>query len=211
MHRKKKTYNNSSPLRWYDFYPHLLSPSPQSLEVGRENEWTTGVTDMWYDLTAANGMQRFRTGDARMQDKHIHQQCLSHSPLSFHKGKQQEMLSQPLQKDPEACEPCGSCMYLYLPLFALVAATHVAILQCTPPMWFLCVSHSTFHSFINSSHEHLLSTFYVGFPGGSDGKVSACNVGDPDSIPGLGRSPGEGNGNPLQYSCLANSMDGEAW
>ena len=43
--------------------------------------------------------------------------------------------------------------------------------------------------------------------GGSDGKVSACNAGDPGSIPGLGRSPGEGNGNPLQYSCLENSMD----
>ena len=39
------------------------------------------------------------------------------------------------------------------------------------------------------------------FPGGSDGKASAYNVGDPDSIPGSGRSPGEGNGNPLQYSC----------
>ena len=46
-----------------------------------------------------------------------------------------------------------------------------------------------------------------GFPGGSDGKASACNVGDPGSIPGLGRSPGEGNGTPLQYSCLENSMD----
>ena len=45
------------------------------------------------------------------------------------------------------------------------------------------------------------------FPGGSDGKESACNVGDLDSIPGLGRSPGEGNGNPLQYSCLENCMD----
>ena len=50
-----------------------------------------------------------------------------------------------------------------------------------------------------------------GFPGGSDGKASACNVGDPDLIPGLGRSPGEGNGNPLQYSCLENSMDWGAW
>ena len=46
-----------------------------------------------------------------------------------------------------------------------------------------------------------------GFPGGSDGKASACNVGDPGSIPGLGRSPGEGNGNPLQYSWLENTMD----
>ena len=50
-----------------------------------------------------------------------------------------------------------------------------------------------------------------GFPGGSDSEESACNVGDPGSGPGLGRSPGEGNGNPLQYSCLENPMDGGAW
>ena len=43
------------------------------------------------------------------------------------------------------------------------------------------------------------------------GKASVCNAGDPGSIPGLGRSPGEGNGNPLQYSCLENPMDGGAW
>ena len=49
------------------------------------------------------------------------------------------------------------------------------------------------------------------FPGGSDGKASAYNAGEPGSIPGLGRSPGEGNGNPLQYSCLENSMDWGAW
>ena len=49
-----------------------------------------------------------------------------------------------------------------------------------------------------------------GFPGGSEVKASASNAGDPGSIPGSGRSPGEGNGNPLQYSCLENPMDGEA-
>ena len=49
-----------------------------------------------------------------------------------------------------------------------------------------------------------------GFPGGSDGKASAYSVRDPGSIPRLGRSPGEGNGNPLQYSCLENFMDWEA-
>ena len=49
------------------------------------------------------------------------------------------------------------------------------------------------------------------YTGGSDGKASACNEGDPGSIPGSRRSPGEGNGNPLQYSCLENSMDGGAW
>ena len=47
--------------------------------------------------------------------------------------------------------------------------------------------------------------------GGSDGKASVCNAGDPGSIPGLGRSPGEGNGSPLQYSCLENPMDSGAW
>ena len=52
--------------------------------------------------------------------------------------------------------------------------------------------------------------FRLGFPGGSDIKESACNVTDQDSIPGPGRSPGEGNGYPLQYSCLKNSMDREA-
>ena len=51
----------------------------------------------------------------------------------------------------------------------------------------------------------------LGFPGGSDGKESVCSAGDLGLIPGLGRSPGEGNGNPLQYSCLENSMDKEAW
>ena len=51
----------------------------------------------------------------------------------------------------------------------------------------------------------------LGFPDASVGKASACNAGDLGSIPGSGRSPGEGNGNPRQYSCLENSMDGGAW
>ena len=53
--------------------------------------------------------------------------------------------------------------------------------------------------------------YSAGFPGGSEVKASACNVGDPGLIPGSGRSPGKGNGNPLQYSCLENPMEGEAW
>ena len=52
---------------------------------------------------------------------------------------------------------------------------------------------------------------FLGFPYGSDGKVSAYNVGDLGSIPGSGRSPGEGNDNPFQYSCLENPMDGGTW
>ena len=51
----------------------------------------------------------------------------------------------------------------------------------------------------------------MGFPNSSDGKESACNAGDTDLIPGLGGSPVEGNGNPLQYSCLENSMDRGDW
>ena len=61
----------------------------------------------------------------------------------------------------------------------------------------------------------VFSWVYVGlrqsFPGGSEVKASPCKVGDLGSIPGSGRSPGEGNGNPLQYSCLENPMDRGAW
>ena len=52
---------------------------------------------------------------------------------------------------------------------------------------------------------------FLDFPGGLDGKASVYNVEDPGSIPGLGRSPGEGNGNPLQDYCLENPMDSGAW
>ena len=52
---------------------------------------------------------------------------------------------------------------------------------------------------------------HVGFPGGSDHNKSACKAGDPGSIPGLGKSPREGNGYPLQYSCLENFINRRAW
>ena len=61
------------------------------------------------------------------------------------------------------------------------------------------------------NHNYLSLDSNSGFPGGSDGKASAYNAGDPGLIPGSGRSSGEGNGNPLQYSCLENPMDGGAW
>ena len=66
---------------------------------------------------------------------------------------------------------------------------------------------------MSSLTHNLLFIYYYfyfgGFPGGSDGKESACNAGYPGLIPRLGRSAGEGNGYPLQYSCLENSMDRE--
>ena len=71
-----------------------------------------------------------------------------------------------------------------------------------------CPLGSSIHlEFLNQKHAFT----YMGFPGGSDGKGSACNVGDLGSIPGSGRCPGEGNGNPLQYSGLKNPMDRGVW
>ena len=73
------------------------------------------------------------------------------------------------------------------------------------------ISHSFF--FLKKGANICLALIrgQVGIPGGSDGKESSCNAGDLGSIPGSGRSPGEGNGYPLQYSCLENSMDRGAW
>ena len=65
-----------------------------------------------------------------------------------------------------------------------------------------------FKSGVSVSHSPL---GLPGLPGGSDGKEAACSVGDPGSIPGSGRSLGEGNGNPLQYSCLEYPMDEGVW
>ena len=64
---------------------------------------------------------------------------------------------------------------------------------------------------LSESKFLFLLEYPQGFPGGSDSKESAHHAGDLGSIPGLGRSPGEENGNPLQYSCLENPTDGGAW
>ena len=77
------------------------------------------------------------------------------------------------------------------------------------------VGHSWAANTVNSKQKGLVSWKEpwesFGFPGGSEGKASAYNAGDPGLIPESGRSPGEGNGTPLQYSCLENPMDWEAW
>ena len=64
---------------------------------------------------------------------------------------------------------------------------------------------------LQKQHFFLSLERVLDFPGGSEVKASAWNAGDPGSIPGSGRFPGEGNGNPLQYSCLENPMEGGAW
>ena len=77
----------------------------------------------------------------------------------------------------------------------------IVFLECRRPR---------FHSWVRKicgRRDRLPTPVILGFPGGSAGKESACNVEDLGSIPGTGRSPGEGNSYPLQYSCLENSMD----
>ena len=64
---------------------------------------------------------------------------------------------------------------------------------------------------INTNKCKRFESYILCFPGGSEVKASTCNVGDLGSFPGSGRSPGEGNGTPLQYSCLENPTDGGAW
>jgi len=74
-----------------------------------------------------------------------------------------------------------------------------------PPHWKNPYYHNHYHV------EYLLNLDLFDFPDGSEGKASVYNARDLGLIPGLGRFPGEGNGNPLQYSCLENPVDGGAW
>ena len=71
-------------------------------------------------------------------------------------------------------------------------------------------NQAPWHQISLGGNSSLRRGYYILFPGGSDGEKSACNSGDLGSIPGSGRSPGEGNGNPLQYTRLENPMDGGA-
>ena len=73
---------------------------------------------------------------------------------------------------------------------------------------FMCILYTHIHTHTHTDkHTYIL----IGFPDGSNGKESVCNVRDPSAIPGLGISPGKGNGNSLQCSCLENSMDRGTW
>jgi len=94
-------------------------------------------------------------------------------------------------------------------------------MMCLPKLVYLCHLDTFLPAHFNSETKY--SRLVKNYPneefqgvlnslvGGSDVKVSVYNVGDPGSIPGLGRSPGEGNGNPLQYCCLENPMDRGSW
>ena len=90
-------------------------------------------------------------------------------------------------------------------------AVHSSILAWSIPCTVYSMGSLTTEQ-LSLIHSLFIARFSVwGFPDGSDGKASACNAGDPGSIPGLGRSPGEGNRNSLQYSRLENPMDEGTW
>ena len=90
------------------------------------------------------------------------------------------------------------CVVIWPRLASLVAQLVRICLQCRRPWFNLWVET------IPWRRDRLPTPIFLGFPGGSDGKEPARNMGDRGSIPGLGRSPGAGHGNPLQYSCLEN-------
>ena len=113
--------------------------------------------------------------------------------------------------DPMDCSPPGSSVHGDSPCKNTRVGCHVFLQGIFPtqglkPGLLLC-RHILYHL----SYQRSPQWNTEGLPDGSDGKASAYNAGDPGSIPGLGRSPGEGNGNPLQYSCLEKPRDGEAW
>ena len=91
-------------------------------------------------------------------------------------------------------------------LFQWVGSSHQVTKVLEPQL-----QHQSFQWIVSVDFPLGMTGLISVFPGGSDGKTSAYNTGDLGLIPGLGRSPGEGNGNPLQYSCLENPMDGGTW
>ena len=107
-----------------------------------------------------------------------------------------------------------------LPAIAYHVQVHSSLLPCKvtcshlPPAGSSGTRPTLRQNFALEGIKHdyvLINELYKTKAGGSDGKESACDAGDPGSFPGSGRSPREGNGNPLQYSCRENSMDGGAW
>ena len=107
---------------------------------------------------------------------------------------------------------------LFIPLFLLFFSLLWDSAFILPPLYllyhFIMVSWIFLFLYPSDSQElwpQITLGGIYGFPGGSEVKASACNVGDLGLIPGSGRSPGEETGNPLQYSCLENPMEGEAW
>ena len=113
---------------------------------------------------------------------------------------------------------CTAQWFSYIYIHCIYAHyTYIQLYTDVYPFFFGFFCHIGYYRILNSRVPWIIFFFYVlpldiqGFPGSSNSKESACNVGDLSSIPGLGRSPREGNHYPLQYSGLENSMDRGAW
>ena len=113
--------------------------------------------------------------------------------------------------DPMDCSPPGSSVHGDSPCKNTRVGCHVFLQGIFPTQGLKPGLLHCRHILYHLSYQRSPQWNTEGLPDGSDGKASAYNAGDPGSIPGLGRSPGEGNGNPLQYSCLEKPRDGEAW
>ena len=136
-----------------------------------------------------HGVAKSRT---RLTDFHFHFQCKAHwKPLAD-----------------KICSLICNCSLQQLTFSKMIGLDEEQ--YCSLLQWlfliniYVCNRHRYAYTYI---HTYT----YEGFPGSSDGKESACNVGDPGSIPGSGRYPGEGNGNPLQYSRLGNLIGYSLW
>ena len=136
------------------------------------------------------------------------------------KSEEQESVGTNLSSWSAACLDDASSYFRYLkcfllsflskqgPSFSLPYSLHLSIFLNDKKWKITSVDWQCTRNF---TLPLLSLTTPLSFPGDLEGKASACNAGDPGSIPDLGSSPGEGNGNPLQYSCLENPMDGGAW
>ena len=113
--------------------------------------------------------------------------------------------------DPMDCSPPGSSVHGDSPCKNTRVGCHAFLQGIFPTQGLKPGLLHCRHILYHLSYQGSPQWNTEGLPDGSDGKASAYNTGDPGLIPGLGRSPGEGNGNPLQYSCLEKPRDGEAW
>ena len=105
-----------------------------------------------------------------------------------------------------ATEQTSKRLFIHLPLMSSLVAQMVKNLSAMQEIWVGLLGQK-----ICWRSDRLPTPVFLSFPGGSGGEESVCNVGDLGSISGLGRSPGEGKGHPLQYSCLGNHRDRRTW
>ena len=144
--------------------------------------------------------------------------CNGRPRMRSHTSQFQLCFSTHLGQNPEQSW-CRGCFAIKWTAGCVILILSTSLSFCDSVSMASWLSWPTLYSWARNQFLHLDVSIEMlnlpsteGFPGSSDGKESACNAGDQGSIPGLGRSPGEGSGNPLQYSCLENPLDrGALW